>query len=91
MGRPVRVSQKRGTETKAGRAIYAPDYFCAHLPEHKIGDQNRHRVARRAALARGRVLVPLFSRLQHERGRVGWPHRPGRIGCGNGSHHVALP
>ena len=73
------------------RPVHAADHFRAHLHEHAIRRENRHRAAGRAVLARGRVLVPLPARLQHERGRVGRPHRARRSRCRNRRRDAALP
>ena len=57
----------------------------------QLGDEDVHRVARRAVLARRRVLVALPARLQHERRRVGRPHRARRPRRRDGRRDAALP
>src|SRR5437867_5738640 len=46
------------------------------IHEHEVGGENCHRVTGGAVLTGGGVLVPQPARLQHERRRVGRPHRP---------------
>jgi hypothetical protein len=69
MSGPIRIPQKLRAEVKNGHPFHIAHNFHIHLSEYQIGDQNHHCAARRAAFARGCVLVPLPAQLQHERSR----------------------
>ena len=72
------------------RAAHAAHHHAHHLPQHSLGHQDRHRDARRALLAGGRIRGHPLARLQPERRRVGWHHRPGRSGRRDRRRHAAL-
>ena len=60
------------------------------IHEHEVRGENCHRVTGGAVLTGGGVLVPQPARLQHERRRVGRPHRARRPRRRNGRRDAPL-